>query len=201
MKERYRLPMVCNLRKKNGVNHPYFFGIGVHLAPITNDGENVMKTVLLWAGALTLAIAGPVAADPGKNNAKGKGNAGHSTMQNGKKSSSTVNRNNDGRDARYDRSGSNGRLYALDARGSCPPGLAKKNNGCTPPGQAKKLYNVGQRYNQNFGNLWSYNQIPNDLRSQYNLNNDDRYYYNQGYLYQVDPKTMLIERAISALLR
>jgi Ni/Co efflux regulator RcnB len=24
------------------------------------------------------------------------------------------------------------------ARGSCPPGLAKKNNGCMPPGQAKK---------------------------------------------------------------
>ena len=23
-------------------------------------------------------------------------------------------------------------------RGSCPPGLAKKNNGCMPPGQAKK---------------------------------------------------------------
>lgn len=24
------------------------------------------------------------------------------------------------------------------SRGSCPPGLAKKNNGCMPPGQAKK---------------------------------------------------------------
>ena len=37
-----------------------------------------MKTALLWAGALTLAIAGPVAADPGNGNgnAKGKGNAG-----------------------------------------------------------------------------------------------------------------------------
>lgn len=29
-------------------------------------------------------------------------------------------------------------------RGSCPPGLAKKNNGCMPPGQANKLYAVGQ---------------------------------------------------------
>jgi hypothetical protein len=28
-------------------------------------------------------------------------------------------------------------------RGSCPPGLAKKNNGCLPPGQAKKRYVVG----------------------------------------------------------
>lgn len=28
-------------------------------------------------------------------------------------------------------------------RGSCPPGLAKKNNGCLPPGHAKKRYVVG----------------------------------------------------------
>lgn len=27
---------------------------------------------------------------------------------------------------------------AMIARGTCPPGLAKKNNGCMPPGQAKK---------------------------------------------------------------
>ncbi len=27
---------------------------------------------------------------------------------------------------------------ALQAKGRCPPGLAKKNNGCMPPGQAKK---------------------------------------------------------------
>ncbi|MCF8159292.1 MAG: RcnB family protein [Polaromonas sp.] len=26
----------------------------------------------------------------------------------------------------------------LQAKGRCPPGLAKKNNGCMPPGQAKK---------------------------------------------------------------
>ena len=29
------------------------------------------------------------------------------------------------------------------ARGSCPPGLAKKRNGCLPPGQAKKRYAIG----------------------------------------------------------
>jgi Ni/Co efflux regulator RcnB len=27
---------------------------------------------------------------------------------------------------------------AQQAKGKCPPGLAKKNNGCQPPGQAKK---------------------------------------------------------------
>jgi hypothetical protein len=94
-----------------------------------------------------------------------------------------------------------GRLYALDARGSCPPGLAKRSNGCMAPGQAKKLYNVGQRYNRNSGNLWSYNQIPDALRSQYGLSQSDRYYYNSGYLYQVDPQSQVVERVISAILR
>lgn len=159
-----------------------------------------MKTAILLAGALTLAITGPLAADPGKNNAKGKGNSAHSTMNHGNSGKAVVktNRHTNTSVVRSDRYG---RLYALDSRGNCPPGLAKKNNGCTPPGQAKKLYNIGQRYNRNFGNLWSYDQIPGSLRSQYGLNDDDRYYYNQGYLYQVDPKTMLIERVISALLR
>jgi Ni/Co efflux regulator RcnB len=31
----------------------------------------------------------------------------------------------------------------LQAKGRCPPGLAKKNNGCMPPGQAKQ-WSVGQ---------------------------------------------------------
>ena len=93
--------------------------------------------------------------------------------------------------------------YYVDAGrgGHCPPGLAKKNNGCLPPGQAKKLYNVGQRYNRNFGNLWSYNQIPYDLRDRYDFDQSDRYYYNNGYIYQVDPRTMLIQQVVSALLR
>jgi Ni/Co efflux regulator RcnB len=36
------------------------------------------------------------------------------------------------------------RYYAgVQAKGHCPPGLAKKNNGCMPPGQAKKWL-IGQ---------------------------------------------------------
>ena len=158
----------------------------------------MMKMTFLLAGALTLAFTGPLAADPGKNNGKGKDNSSHSTTKHGGKAASKKHHNTNAQTVRYDR---NGHSYAMDARGNCPPGLAKKNNGCNPPGQAKKLYGVGQRYNRNFGNVWTYNQIPVSLRSQYNLNNDERYYYNQGYLYQVDPKTMLIEQVISALLR
>ena len=85
--------------------------------------------------------------------------------------------------------------------GGCPPGLAKKNNGCLPPGQAKKLYNVGQRFPGSYGYNWNYNQIPYDLRQQYGFNPGYNYYYGDGYLYRVDPKTMLIQQVVSALLR
>ena len=87
--------------------------------------------------------------------------------------------------------------------GGCPPGLAKKNNGCLPPGQAKKLYNVGQRFRLGYGgiNPYGYNQIPYDLRSRYGFDPYDRYYYGDGYVYRVDPRTMLIEQVVSALLR
>jgi|SRR6476646_1428039 hypothetical protein len=84
--------------------------------------------------------------------------------------------------------------------GGCPPGLAKKHNGCLPPGQAKKLYR-GQRWESGYGSYYGYNQIPYDLRRRYDLNSRYRYYYNDGYLYQVDPRTMLVQQVISALLR
>ena len=88
--------------------------------------------------------------------------------------------------------------YGYNDRG-CPPGLAKKHNGCMPPGQAKK-WARGQRWHSNYGTLYSYNRIPYDVRQRYDLNSRYRYYYNDGYLYRVDPKTMLIQQVISALL-
>ena len=165
----------------------------------TKYGELIMKLAILITGALVLAATAPLSADPGKNKKNGHSSSGQSSMKHdGAKSKMKSNRTNNDRVVRTDR---NGRLFAMDARGNCPPGLAKKNNGCTPPGQAKKQYDVGQRYNTNFGNEWGYNQIPNDLRSQYNLDPTDNYYYNQGYLYQVDQRTNLVERVISSLLR
>jgi opacity protein-like surface antigen len=85
--------------------------------------------------------------------------------------------------------------------GGCPPGLAKKNNGCLPPGQAKKLYNVGQRWPGNYGYAWNYNQIPYDLRTRYGFDPNQRYYYGDGYVYRVDPTTMLVNQVVSAILR
>lgn len=84
--------------------------------------------------------------------------------------------------------------------GGCPPGLAKKNPPCMPPGQAKKLYGVGQRLPLGYGSPFAYNQIPYDLRSRYGLSPVGSYYYGDGYLYRVDPRTMLIQQAIAAIL-
>jgi hypothetical protein len=89
---------------------------------------------------------------------------------------------------------------AYGYEGGCPPGLAKKHNGCLPPGQAKKLYR-GQRWQSDYGSRYAYAQIPYDLRQQYGLNPDYRYYYGNGYLYQVDPRSLLVQQVISALLR
>ena len=83
---------------------------------------------------------------------------------------------------------------------NCPPGLAKKHNGCLPPGQARKLHR-GDRWRSGYGDLYSYQRIPYDLRRRYDLNRRYRYYYDDGYLYAVNPRTMLIQQVISALLR
>jgi hypothetical protein len=85
--------------------------------------------------------------------------------------------------------------------GGCPPGLAKKHNGCMPPGQAKKMFRVGQRYDLGYGSRYAYRQIPYDLRQRYDLDPYGRYYYGNGYLYRVDPRTLLVQQVISALLR
>lgn len=159
-----------------------------------------MKKFILIAGAAMFAVAAPALAHPGNGNGNGNGHGnGHgqsirSAMTQGKVHAHSG-------EARRLASRGHGRLYAFSARGQCPPGLAKRDNGCLPPGQARKLYSVGQHYNRNFGSAWSYNEIPQSLRSQYNLDQSDRYYYRNGYLYQVDPKSMLVQSVISALLR
>ena len=150
-----------------------------------------MKNVIVLAAAAMLVAVAPAAAKPDE----GRGNGNHAMMGKGNPHKA----GKSGRDTHHGEP--HKRTHAFNARSSCPPGLARKGNGCMPPGQAKKLYNVGQRYNRNAGNIWSYNQIPDHLRSRYSFNQSDRYYYNSGYVYQVDPKTMLIRQVISAVLR
>ena len=134
-----------------------------------------MSKILLAAGAAALAFAAPAFADKG-GHGKGHGMQGmhHEVHQ--------------------------GRIATTAWGRSCPPGLAKKNNGCLPPGIAKQRFNVGDRWNGNYG-LWSYNQVPLDWRTQYNLDAANRYYYRDGYLYSVDPRTRLVESVIQALIR
>jgi len=130
-----------------------------------------MKHLMILAGVVALATAAPAFAEPGKG--KGHGNS-HNQVAHG---------------------------HVGYGTGGCPSGLAKTNNGCLPPGQARKLYNRGQRWPGNYGYAWNYNQIPYNLRNQYRFDPDDRYYYGDGYLYQVDPATMLISQVVSAIIR
>ena len=136
-----------------------------------------MRMLLLAGAAAMFAVAAPAAAQPGK----GHGNHGnnHPSM---KSKHNTVH-------GRYGAWGN-----------SCPPGLAKKNNGCLPPGQARKRYNIGQRWSGNTGYRWNWSQVPYDWRNRYDLDANDRYYYRDGYLYSVDPRTMLVEQVIRAIL-
>ena len=135
-----------------------------------------MKQIgLMFAGAVALAVTSPALAKPGNGHGHGHGS---------------------GSDAAYGHGSHDAYGYGV---GGCPPGLAKKNNGCMPPGQARKL-NRGQRWQSSYGSLYAYNRIPYDVRRQYDLNGRYRYYYNDGYLYQVDPRTQLVSQVISALL-
>ena len=140
-----------------------------------------MKHTLLILGVSALAIAAPAAAKPGQGKGHGKHGA-HATMDHGKH-------------------GKHGKHQMYGYVGSCPPGLSKHEGYCMPHGQFKKLYGAGQRFPSRYGNLWSYNQIPNDLRSRYGFNQNSRYYYGDGYLYQVNPRTMLIQQVVNAIMR
>jgi hypothetical protein len=138
-----------------------------------------MKQMIMLAGAAALAFTGPALAKPGH----GHGN------------NHAYGFDKHGNTHGYGVRGPIG--YGV---GGCPPGLAKKNNGCMPPGQARKLYRTGQRFPLGYGNAWSYNQIPYELRRQYDLDRRNRYYYGDGYIYGVDPRTRVIESVVSALL-
>lgn len=150
-----------------------------------------MYKLLLAAGAASLALAAPAAADPGKDKGQGKQAKHSQTMHQGQGK----------HQAKHSKHAYQGRTTAnYWGNRSCPPGLAKKNNGCLPPGIAKRSFNVGDRWNGNYSQ-WSYNQVPTDWRNQYNLDSDNSYYYRNGYLYSVDPKTRLVESVIQALIR
>ena len=87
--------------------------------------------------------------------------------------------------------------------GGCPPGLRSKNPECMPPGQHKKLFQVGQRVPYGYQGLMGYNALPYDVRTRYGsaLDPQQRYIYDNNYLYRVDPTTMLVSQVLQAVLR
>ncbi|WP_118856368.1 hypothetical protein [Sphingomonas mesophila] len=153
-----------------------------------------MYKLLLAAGAAALAVAAPAAAEPGKHKGHGA-KAKHGQVSHKGKINHPRELSAQTRRAIYEAHlGAN-----YWGNRNCPPGLLKKNNGCLPPGIAKQTYNIGDRWNGNYG-LWQYNQVPQDWRTQYNLDPYNRYYYRDGYLYSVDPRTRLVESIIRALI-
>jgi hypothetical protein len=136
-----------------------------------------MKKLILIAGAAALASAGTATAKPGNGHGNPHG-FGYGTA--------------------YGLQGPVG--YGA---GGCPPGLAKKATPCVPPGQAKKLFGVGQRVPLGYNGLLGYNALPQSLRSYYGPQLDpySRYVYDQNYLYRVDPRTMLVQQVLNALIR
>ena len=131
-----------------------------------------MKQLLLIAGAAALACTSPALAKPGKGN-------GHSGNHHARSLGAPV--------------------YGGH---NCPPGLAKKAVPCVAPGQAKKMFGVGERFRLGYGgiNPYGYSSIPYDLRNQYGLDPYGNYYYGQGYLYRVDPATMIVQQVLPAIL-
>jgi hypothetical protein len=103
-------------------------------------------------------------------------------------------RGGDRRDAQFYRDDNRG--FAASAQ-NCPPGLARKGNGCLPPGQAKKLFGVGDRFQ---AAMFSGYALPQAYRSFYADSPEQYYRYDdQGYIYQVDRGSGLIDSIIPLL--
>jgi len=82
-------------------------------------------------------------------------------------------------------------------RGSCPPGLAKKQNGCLPPGQAKKRYTMGQP----LGNGVPHGPVPPELSVRIGLPPEGYLYATlDGDLVKLAVGTLLVVDAIDGLV-
>jgi hypothetical protein len=65
------------------------------------------------------------------------------------------------------------------------------------------MFGVGQRVPLGYQGLLGYNSLPYNLRNYYGTQLDPRYryIYDNNYIYRVDPKTMLVQQVLSALIR
>lgn len=154
-----------------------------------------MKKLILLAGAAALASTGAALAKP-PHAGQGKGQ-GAAMAQHGR-----------GMAARGLDRAFHGDPRGLGSQhgygvGGCPPGLAKKAVPCVPPGQAKQQFALGQRVPFGLNGLLGYNALPHTLRNHYGpqLDPNSRYLYDNSYLYRVDPRTLVVQQILSAILR
>lgn len=146
-----------------------------------------MKNLFVIAGVLAMAVGMPAVA---QGHGKGKGAAAKAQQSQGMK--------------RHAKSSKHVRTtirshnkYGGDV---CAPGLAKKTPTCVPPGQANRSFREGQRVGKGYRYYTPYDNIPETLRSQYGLVEDNRYIYRDNKIYQVDPTTSVVTRIINTIL-
>ena len=152
-----------------------------------------MKKLMILAAAATAAlIASPALADKG-----GKGHGDKHEWKSGGKGD----RDGDRRWGNGERRGDDRRDGYRSSYRNCPPGLARKHNGCQPPGQARQQWRRGYRVPNGYGSYTAYDQIPYEYRNRYNLDPDNRYIYRDNTIYQIDPRTQIIQQILGGLIR
>lgn len=156
-----------------------------------------MKSTLVIAAAIALAIPAAAFADPGKGNKGG----GHSASASKSHSSASKHSGLHKNGAQKSRARDDHRGHSAMANGAwTPPGLAKKPHGM-PPGQAKKRWSEGERlpdqyYSQSryaVADPSRYNLAPAPYGSRW-VQVGDNY-----YLTRTD--TGIVNQIVSALLR
>jgi hypothetical protein len=61
------------------------------------------------------------------------------------------------------------------------------------------MFAEGQRLPTGYNYYTPYDRIPLEYRDQYGLDQDGRYIYRDGRLYDVDPRTSIVRRIIEGL--
>ena len=153
-----------------------------------------MKKLLILAAATAVALtASPALAD--------KGGKGHGDDRGWQSNDRDDRHDGDRRWNDNDRRGGDRNTGYRSSYRHCPPGLAKKHNGCMPPGQARQQWRRGYRVPNGYGSYTAYDQIPYEYRNRYNLDPDNRYIYRDNTIYQVDPRTQIIQQILGGLVR
>jgi hypothetical protein len=103
--------------------------------------------------------------------------------------------------ARHNRTTTTERAGNRHNGAACAPGLAKRTPACVPPGQARRTLREGQRVPTNYGALTSYDEIPLQVRQQYNIPDGFNYIVRDNSVTVVDPRTRLVRSVLNLVRR